>query len=166
MPLPYGGKPRQIMVDIDPGALFAKGLSAFDLSSALNAQNLILPAGPTRIGTQEYNVRLNSSPEDLEALNDFPVKQVNGAMVYVRDVAHVRNGFAVQTNVVRENGRRSTLLTVLKSGGASTLDIVDRVKLFEVPAIFLDAPDNPALAQQIAAETGVKVVTDLHLESL
>jgi CzcA family heavy metal efflux pump len=128
VPLPYGGKPRQIMVDIDPGALFAKGLSAFDLSSALNAQNLILPAGPTRIGTQEYNVRLNSSPEDLEALNDFPVKQVNGAMVYVRDVAHVRNGFAVQTNVVRENGRRSTLLTVLKSGGASTLDIVDRVK--------------------------------------
>ena len=128
VPLPYGGKPRQIMVDLDQQALLAKGLSASDVTNAVNAQNLILPAGSAKMGTREYSVRLNSSPEAVSAINDFPIRQVNGAMIYIRDVAQVRDGFAVQTNVVRQDGRRSSLMTVLKSVGASTLDIVRRVR--------------------------------------
>jgi multidrug efflux pump subunit AcrB len=128
VPLPYGGKSRQVMVDIDLQKLYGKGLSPADVSNAVNAQNVILPAGTQKIGDREYNVRLNSSPELLETLNDLPIKQVNGAMVYVRDVAHVRDGFAVQTNIVSQNRVRSALLTVLKSASASTLDIIKRVK--------------------------------------
>jgi multidrug efflux pump subunit AcrB len=128
VPLPYGGKSRQVMVDIDPQKLYGKGLSPADVSNAVNAQNVILPAGTQKIGDREYNVRLNSSPELLETLNDLPIKQVNGAMVYIRDVAHVRDGFAVQTNIVSQNRVRSALLTVLKSASASTLDIIKRVK--------------------------------------
>jgi multidrug efflux pump subunit AcrB len=128
VPLPYGGKSRQVMVDIDPQKLYGKGLSPADVSNAVNAQNVILPAGTQKIGDREYNVRLNSSPEVLETLNDLPIKQVNGAMVYIRDVAHVRDGFAVQTNIVSQNRVRSALLTVLKSASASTLDIIERVK--------------------------------------
>src|SRR5438477_614881 len=128
VPLPYGGKSRQVMVDIDPQKLFGKGLSPADVSNALNAQNVILPAGTQKIGDREYNVRLNSSPELLQALNDLPIKQVNNAMVYIRDVANVRDGFAVQTNIVAQNRVRSALLTVLKSASASTLDIISRVK--------------------------------------
>ena len=128
VPLPYGGKSRQVMVDLDPQKLFGKGLSPADVSSALNAQNVILPAGTQKIGDREYNVRLNSSPELLQTLNDLPIKQVNGAMVYIRDVANVRDGFAVQTNIVAQNRVRSALLTVLKSASASTLDIISRVK--------------------------------------
>ena len=128
VPLPYGGKSRQVMVDIDPQKLFGKGLSPADVSNALNAQNVILPAGTQKIGDREYNVRLNSSPELLQTLNDLPIKQVNNAMVYIRDVAHVRDGFAVQTNIVAQNRVRSALLTVLKSASASTLDIISRVK--------------------------------------
>jgi multidrug efflux pump subunit AcrB len=128
VPLPYGGKSRQVMVDIDPQRLFGKGLSPADVSNALNAQNIILPAGTQKIGDREYNVRLNSSPELLQALNDLPIKQVNNAMVYIRDVAHVRDGFAVQTNIVAQNRVRSALLTVLKSASASTLDIISQVK--------------------------------------
>ena len=128
VPLPYGGKPRQIMVDLDQQALLAKGLSASDVTNAVNAQNLILPAGSAKMGTREYSVRLNSSPEAVSAINDFPIRQVNGAMIYIRDVAQVRDGFAVQINVVRQDGRRSSLMTVLKSADASTLDIVRRVR--------------------------------------
>src|SRR5438094_2947879 len=128
VPLPYGGKSRQVMVDIDPAKLYGKGLSPADVSNALNAQNVILPAGTQKIGDREYNVRLNSSPELLQALNDLPIKQVNNAMVYIRDVAQVRDGFAVQTNIVAQNRTRSALLTVLKSASASTLDIISRVK--------------------------------------
>lgn len=128
VPIPYGGKPRQIMVDIDSQALFANGLSAADVSAAINAQNLILPAGSAKLGEREYNVRLNSSPDTVAALNDLPIKQVGGATIYIRDVAQVRDGSQVQTNIVRQDGRRSALLTILKSGGASTLDIVSRVK--------------------------------------
>jgi multidrug efflux pump subunit AcrB len=128
VPLPYGGKSRQVMVDIDPEKLFGKGLSPADVSNALNAQNVILPAGTEKIGDREYNVRLNSSPELLQALNDLPIKQVNNATVYIRDVANVRDGFAVQTNIVEQNRVRSALLTVLKSASASTLDIISRVK--------------------------------------
>ena len=128
VPLPYGGKSAQVMVDIDPQKLYGKGLSPADVSNALNAQNVILPAGTQKIGDREYNVRLNSSPELLQVLNDLPVKQVNGATIYIRDVANVRDGFAVQTNIVSQNRIRSALLTVLKSASASTLDIIKRVK--------------------------------------
>ncbi|MBP6822675.1 MAG: efflux RND transporter permease subunit [Acidobacteria bacterium] len=128
VPIPYGGKPRQIMVDIDPQALYANNLSATDIAAAINAQNLILPAGFAKLGEREYNVRLNSSPDSVAALNDLPIKQVGGATIYIRDVAQVRDGSQVQTNIVRQDGRRSALLTILKSGGASTLDIVSRVK--------------------------------------
>jgi len=128
VPLPYGGKSRQVMVDLDPQKLFATGISPSDVSSALTAQNVILPAGTEKIGEREYNVRLNSSPEILEALNDLPIKQVNGATIYMRDVANVRDGFAVQQNIVSQNRVRSALLTVLKSAEASTLDIIKRVK--------------------------------------
>src|SRR6266849_3853891 len=128
VPLPWGGKARSVMVDLDPDALYAKGLSAFDVSTALGTQNVILPAGTAKIGPIEYNVRTNSSPDVLETLNDLPVKQVGGATVYMRDVAQVRDGFAVQTNMVHVDGRLSALLAVLKTPTASTLDIVQRVK--------------------------------------
>src|SRR5881296_764995 len=128
VPLPYGGKSRQIMVDIDPAKLYGKGLSPTDVSNAINVQNVILPAGMQKIGDREYNVRLNSSPEVLQVLNDLPIKQLNGAVVYIRDVAQVRDGFAVQTNIVAQNRIRSALLTVLKSASASTIDIIKRVK--------------------------------------
>jgi len=127
-PLPFGGRPRQIMVDIDPHALYAQGLSASDVASAINAQNIILPSGVAKIGAREYNVRLNGSPDVVEAFNSLPVKQNNGSTVYIRDVAHVRDGYAVQTNIVRHNGARGALLTVLKNGASSTLDIVKRLK--------------------------------------
>ncbi|MBW4696126.1 MAG: efflux RND transporter permease subunit [Lyngbya sp. HA4199-MV5] len=128
IPLPYGGKARQVMVDLDPQALYARGLSSTDVVNAVNAQNLILPAGNAKIGDRDYNVRLNSSTEAVAALNDLPVKQINGTTVYIRDVAQVHDGFAVQTNVVRQDGQRASLLTILKSGGASTLDVVGRIK--------------------------------------
>ena len=121
VPLPYGGKARQVMVDLNQEKLFAKGLSPIDVSNALNAQNVILPAGTEKMGDREYNVRLNSSPEALEMLNDLPVKQVNGATVYIRDVANVRDGYSVQTNIVSQNRIRSALLSVLKAANASTL---------------------------------------------
>jgi multidrug efflux pump subunit AcrB len=139
LPLPYGGKPRQIMVDLDPQALLARSISAADVSNAINLQNLTLPSGTVKLGAREYRVSLNSSPEVVAALNDLPVKYVNGAVVYVRDVAHVRDGFAVQTNVVRQDGRRSVLLTVIKKGGASTLTIVRQLKDL-LPAIRASAP--------------------------
>jgi CzcA family heavy metal efflux pump len=142
VPLPWGGKTRQIMVDLDPQALYAKHLSPYDVSTALNAQNLILPAGTARVGNTEYLVKTNSSPLVVSALNDLPVRAANGAVVYMKDVAQVRNGFAVQTNVVRENGRRSAVLSVLKNGQASTLGIVNAVKK-AVPRVKADLP--PAL---------------------
>jgi len=141
LPLPYGGKPRQIMVDLDPKAMFANSLSATDVAGAINAQNLIVPAGVARMGDREYNVRLNSSPELVAALNDLPVKQAHGATIYVRDVAQVRDGYAVQNNIVRQDGRRSALITVLKSGGASTLDIVAKVKK-ALPRILATLPEG------------------------
>lgn len=128
IPLPYGGRFRQVMVDLDPGALYAKQLSALDVSNALSQQNLILPSGSVKLDQREYQVRLNSSPRVLEQLNDLPIRTVNGATVYMKDVAHVRDGYAVQTSIVRTNGTRGALLTVLKNGQASTLDIVQGVK--------------------------------------
>ena len=128
VPLPFGGQNPSIMVDLDPNALYANNLSASDVSNALAAQNLILPAGTAKIGSREYFVRLNSSPTTVEGLNALPLRSQSGALVYLRDVAQVRQGHAVQTNIVRQNGRQSALLTVLRHGEASTLDIVDGVK--------------------------------------
>jgi multidrug efflux pump subunit AcrB len=128
IPLPYGGKSRLIMVDINMEALHANNLSPGDLSAAINAQNIILPAGTVKMGEKEYDVRLNGSPLVLEELNNIPVKEVNGVTVFVRDVAFVHEGFSIQTNVVRLNGKRSSFLSILKAGSASTLDIVNRVK--------------------------------------
>ncbi len=140
-PLPYGGKPRQIMVDLNPEAMYAHGLSAGDISNALNNQSLILPTGSAKIGTREYRVELNNSPRVPEAFNDLPVKTVNGATVYLRDVAQVRDGAAVQTNIVRHDGRRGVLLTVLKNGDASTIDIVSKIKA-SLPRILSSFPPS------------------------
>jgi multidrug efflux pump subunit AcrB len=127
-PLPYGGRPRQISVDLDPRALYAQGLSADDVTRAINTQSLVLPSGSVKIGAQEYAVKLNSAPQLVAAFNRLPIRQTNGTTVYVSDVANVRDGYAVQTNIVRHNGARAALLTVLKNGGSSTLDIVERIK--------------------------------------
>jgi multidrug efflux pump subunit AcrB len=127
-PLPYGGRPRQISVDLNPEALYAQGLSAGDVANAINAQSLILPSGTVKIGAQEYTVKLNSAPDLAVAFNHLPIRQTNGTTVYISDVAHVRDGYAVQTNIVRHNGARAALLTVLKNGGSSTLDIVSQIK--------------------------------------
>jgi multidrug efflux pump subunit AcrB len=128
MPFPYGGKVKQVMVDLDLQKLYAKGLSPSDVSNAMNAQNLILPAGTEKIGDKEYNVRLNSSPLVLNELNDMPIREVNGAMVYMRDIGQVHSGYAVQQNIVSQNGVPSALQVILKSANASTLDIIERVK--------------------------------------
>src|SRR5713226_1354271 len=128
VPIPYGGKVRQIMVDIDSQQLMAKGLSATDVVNAVNAQNVILPSGTAKIGPTEYNVGLNGTPVSVDELNNMPVKTVNGATVYIHDVAHVRDGYAVQQNIVRQDGQRGVLLSIQKSGNASTLSIVSAVR--------------------------------------
>ena len=128
MPFPYGGKSRVVSVDIDSNALQAKGLSPVDIVNAVNAQNLILPTGTAKIGSLEYNVEMNGSPKTIAELNDLPVKTVNGSTIYLRDVAHVRDGFTPQTNVVLTNGQRGVLMSIYKTGNNSTLSIVDRVK--------------------------------------
>lgn len=134
LPWPYGGAARQIMVDIDPQKLAAKGVSASDVAAALNSQNIILPAGTAKFGTTEYYVQLNSSPTSVEQLNELPVRQVNGAAILMKDVAQIHDGLAVQTNVVNEGGARAILQNVVKLGAASTIDVVNRVKA-QVPAI-------------------------------
>ncbi len=141
LPTPYGGKLRQVMVDLDPQALQAKGLSPRDISDAITAQNLTLPSGNARIGKQDYPVSLNSSPAAIQAFNDIPIKQVGGVMVYMRDVAQVHDGFAVQTSIVRQDGTRGALLTILKNGNASTLDVVNQIKAL-LPQIRAAAPKD------------------------
>ncbi|HLQ37811.1 MAG TPA: efflux RND transporter permease subunit, partial [Planctomycetota bacterium] len=128
IPYPYGGRQRQLMVDLDPEKLRAWGISAQDVANAISAQNLILPAGTAKIGTQEYPVRLNSSPDLADAINELPIKTVRGTTIYVSDVAQARDGYQVQTNVVHAGGKRGVLLSILKQGNASTLDVVDAVK--------------------------------------
>lgn len=127
-PLPYGGMARQVTVDLDPEKLRAYNVAPQDVNAAVNAQNLTLPTGTAKIGEQEYSVGMNSSPLAIAALNDVPIKQVDGRTIFIRDVAQVRDGFAVQTQVVRENGRRGVLLTVLKNGNSSTIEIAKQVR--------------------------------------
>jgi multidrug efflux pump subunit AcrB len=134
IPLPYGGKYREVMVDLNPDALWAKKLSPSDVSNALSSQNLILPAGDVKIGDIDYQVKLNSSPRTLAEMNNLPIKVVNGAMVYIKDVAQVRDGYQVQSNIVRTNGTRGALMTIIRNGKASTLSIVNAVKA-EMPKV-------------------------------
>jgi multidrug efflux pump subunit AcrB len=128
IPFPYGGKIKVISVDLDTQALQARGLSPADVVNAVNTQNLILPSGTAKLGDTEYTVRMNGSPEAIAGLNDLPVRTTNGTTTYLRDVATVRDGFQPQTNVVRQDGARGVLLSILKNGGASTLDIVSNLK--------------------------------------
>jgi multidrug efflux pump subunit AcrB len=128
LPAPAGGKYRQIMVDIDPAKLVARGLTPLDVVNAVNAQNLTLPSGTAKIGDIQYTVRTNATPPSIEDLNNIPVRVANGATVFVKDVGQVHDGWLVQQNVVREDGRRSVLLSVIKNGNASTLDVVNRVR--------------------------------------
>ncbi|MBP9111333.1 MAG: efflux RND transporter permease subunit, partial [Polyangiaceae bacterium] len=127
-PLPAGGKFRQISVDLDLAALRAQGMSPTDVNAAISAQNLTLPTGTAKIGEREYRVSLNSSPEAIAALNDIPIRKSDGTVIYIRDVAHVHDGFAVQTNIARLNGKRSVVLSVMKTSGTSTTEVASRVR--------------------------------------
>jgi len=163
VPFPSGGKVRQIQVDLDPAALQARGLSAQDVANALAAQNLIIPVGTQKIDSHEYTINLNNAPSALKDLGDLPIKVVNGATVYIRDVANVRDGNPPQTNIVHVDGARSALLSVLKSGATSTLAIVSGIKA-KIAEIKPSLPDNlvisPINDQSLfvrAAVTGVAV---------
>jgi CzcA family heavy metal efflux pump len=128
IPYPYGGKSRLISVDLDTSALLAKGLTPNDIVNAVNAQNLILPSGTAKIGSTEFAIALNGSPDTIAGLNHIPVVTKNGATTYLSEVAHVRDGFSPQTNIVRQNGERGVLMPVIKNGGSSTLDIISNLR--------------------------------------
>jgi multidrug efflux pump subunit AcrB len=149
VPLPYGGKQRQVMVDVNTNLLSAKGLTPADVTHALNAQNLILPSGTAKIGTREYPVKMNSSPLTIDELNMYPIKQVGNATIYFKDVGYIHDGFATQTNVMNQNGNRSTMLNILRSGSASTLAVVDNVK-----------KALPSLLQTLPKELHIDILTD------
>ena len=134
IPWPYGGKQRQVQVDLDPAALQSKQLSPANVVNAISAQNVILPSGTSKIGQYEYDVEANGSPITTAELNDLPVKTSGNTVIYIRDVAHVRDGFPPQTNIVRVNGQRAALMTTMKTGDASTLDIISQIKA-ELPII-------------------------------
>src|SRR3982751_3462242 len=157
VPLPYGGKFRSVVVDLDPEQLFAKGLSPADVSAALGNQNLILPAGTAKIADKDYQIRLNSSPRILDEMNNLPVKVANGATVYLRDVAQVHDGYNVQTSIVRTNGSRGALLTILRNGKASTLDVVNSVKE-TLPKILAGLPPELRVRQLFDQSMFVRAV--------
>src|SRR5581483_8090576 len=152
IPFPYGGKQRQIIVDLDTPALQAKHLTPVDVVNAISAQNLVLPTGTAKFGSIEYQVELNASPQTVAELNDLPVKSENGTTIYIRDVAHVRDGFSPQTNFVRQDGVRGSLLTVLKNGNASTIDIVNNIK-----------KTLPTVATTLPKELNMKLLFDQSL---
>src|SRR5580693_2662129 len=151
-PYPYGGKPRQVQVDLDSAKLQAYGLAPADIVNAVAAQNLILPAGTTKIGPTEYNVEMNGTPQTVPELNDLPVKTSNSSTLYLRDVAHVRDGFAPQTNIVRQDGTRGVLMSMFKLGGASTLTVVKDIKAIV-----------PIAAQSLPPELNIKALFDQSL---
>ncbi|MGZ5081431.1 MAG: efflux RND transporter permease subunit, partial [Usitatibacter sp.] len=163
IPFPYGGKQRQIQMDLDPAALQARGLSGQDVANALAAQNLLVPVGTQKVGEYEYTLQLNNAPSLIEDLGTLPIKVVNGATVYIRDVAHVHDGNSPQTNIVHVDGSRSVLMSVLKNGTVSTLEIVDGIKskLAEIkaslPENLVIAPINDQSIFVRAAITGVAV---------
>jgi multidrug efflux pump subunit AcrB len=141
IPYPYGGKSRLVQMDLNPSALQARGLSAQDVTNALAAQNLLIPVGTQKMGSLEYTISLNNAATDLKDLGNLPIKSVNGSMVFVRDVAHVHDGNAPQTNIVHVDGNRSVLMSVLKNGNTSTLAIVDGVRE-KLKAIKSSLPPN------------------------
>src|SRR5579859_2001924 len=128
LPFPYGGKQRQIQVDLDLPRLQSYGLTPVDIANAVNAQNLVVPSGTTKLGPTEYSVEMNGTPATIEELNALPVRTIGGSTIYMRDVAHIRDAFSPQTNIVRQDGIRGSLMTILKHGNSSTLDIVAAVK--------------------------------------
>jgi len=152
LPFPYGGKQRQIQVDLDPAALRARGLSAQDVTAAIGAQNLIIPAGTQKMGDTEYFVKLNASPQSVDQLNDLPIRVKDGVVTYVRDVAHVRDGSAPQTNIVRVDGQRAILMSIIKTGTASTLDVVDKIHNM-----------IPSIKNLIPPEVDIKLMGDQSL---
>jgi CzcA family heavy metal efflux pump len=154
-PYPYGGKPRQIQVDLDSAKLQAYNLTPADIVNAVAAQNLILPAGTAKIGPTEYNVEMNGTPSTVAELNDLPVKTSNGSTLYMRDVAHVRDGFTPQTNIVRQDGVRGVLMSIFKLGG-STLSVVDGVKAMIPTAVKLLGPE-------MSSQISVKALFDQSL---
>ena len=154
VPYPYGGKQTQVMIDLNPALLQSKGLSATDVVNAVNLQNLVLPSGTAKIGQFEYDVDINGAPRTVEQLNDLPIKQVGSSTIYLRDVAHVRNGFAPQTNIVRHDGLRGVLVTVLKAGSASTLDVVNGIRTI-LPRVAATLP--PQLKVQALADQSIFV---------
>ena len=154
IPYPYGGKQRQVQVDLDTNALQAKGLSPLDVVNAINNQNLILPAGTAKIGNYEYEVEMNGAPITVAELNDLPIKDVGTSTIYIHDVAYVRDGFPPQTNIVRVNGQRASLMTILKAGDVSTLDIISTVKSL-LPTIASGLP--PALKMDPLSDQSIFV---------
>src|SRR6266550_2973539 len=154
IPFPYGGKQRQIMVDLDGRLLQSKGLSPGDVVTALGQQNIVLPSGTAKIGQFEYDVAMNASPRTVAELNNLPVKVVGNSTIYLRDVAHVRDGFAPQTNIVRRDGSRGTLVTILKTGTASTLDVVAGIRAL-LPRVIPTLP--PELNVQPLADQSIFV---------
>src|SRR6266404_3544704 len=154
IPYPFGGKQRQVMVDLNTRMLQAKGLAPNDVLNTINLQNLILPSGTAKIGQFEYYVNLNASPRTVPELADLPIKVVGNSTIYLRDVANVRDGFSVQTNIVRRDGRRGTLLTVLKAGDASTLDVVDNIRA-AIPRVATTLP--PELKVDLLADQSIFV---------
>ncbi|HEX7440029.1 MAG TPA: efflux RND transporter permease subunit, partial [Caldimonas sp.] len=161
VPFPYGGKNRLISVDLDTQALQSRGLAPADVVNAVNLQNLILPSGTAKIGSTEYTVRMNGSPDAIAGLNDLPVRTTGGATTYLRDVAFVRDGFSPQTNIVRQDGQRGVLLSVLKNGGASTLDIVANLRAL-LPSVAQILPPDVKIAalfdQSVFVKAAVKGV--------
>src|SRR5580698_2241561 len=139
IPYPYGGKQRQVQVDLDTAALQSKGLSPLDVVNAISLQNLILPAGTTKIGPFEYQVDMNGAPTTVNELNDLPIKTIGSTTIYIHDVAHVRDGFPPQTNIVNVDGKRASLMSIQKNGDASTLDIISGIKAF-LPQIAAGLP--------------------------
>src|SRR3954453_22838480 len=154
VPYPYGGKQRQVMIDLNPAQLQAKNLSPFEVVTAVANQNLLLPSGTAKIGQFEYDVDMNYSPKKIEEINDFPIKVVGGSPIYVRDVANVRYGFSPQTNVIRRDGQRGVLVSVLKAGSASTLDVVKGIKAV-LPRVATTLP--PALKIQPLSDQSIFV---------
>jgi CzcA family heavy metal efflux pump len=141
IPYSYGGKQRQVQIDLNTQAMQAKGLAPSDVTNAIGNQNLILPSGTTKMGLFEYNVEVNGSPDRVDELNNAPIKVINGTPIFVRDVAHVRDGFPPQTNIVRSDGQRGSLMTVLKSGDTSTLDIVKGIREL-LPQVAATLPES------------------------
>jgi CzcA family heavy metal efflux pump len=141
IPYPYGGKQRTVMVDLNTAAMQSKGVSPLDVVNTINLQNLILPAGTAKMGSFEYQVDMNGSPQTVEEMNDLPIKTVGNSTIYVRDVAYVRDGFVPQTNIVRVDGSRAALMSILKLGNASTLDVIDGIKKM-LPAVEASLPEH------------------------